>query len=89
MSTVDALFARIRGGDSVGVAALLASNPALARSCNASGISALMFALYHREREIADLIARDAEPIDLFAAVALDRLERGDVDGAAVLRVGR
>jgi ankyrin repeat protein len=50
-----------------------------------------MFAVYHREREIANLIARDAEPIDLFEAVALDRLELVDelttADPASIRRL--
>jgi uncharacterized protein len=73
-----ALFARIRGGDVAGVATLLEAEPALARSRDANGVSALMFAVYHRAREVADLLASRAAPLDLFEAVAMDRLELVD-----------
>jgi len=76
---IEELFACIRAGDRARVDALVAGEPALARSHNAAGIAAILFALYHREPEIAAALARAAEPIDdLWVAVALGRTELVD-----------
>jgi ankyrin repeat protein len=72
---IEELFARIRAADLAQVDALVIAEPALAKSRNAAGIAAILFALYHRQREIAATLARAAEPIDdLFVAAALGRV---------------
>jgi ankyrin repeat protein len=76
---IEELFARIRAADLAQVDALVAAEPALAKCRNAAGIAAILFALYHRQQEIAAALARAAEPIDdLFVAVALGRAELVD-----------
>jgi ankyrin repeat protein len=73
------IFEAIRQGDSGAVERLVASEPALARSRNEGGISAVLWALYVGRPEIADTLARvdTTRPLDVFEAAALDRA--GDV----------
>jgi uncharacterized protein len=76
---VDQLLEAAKAGDSVKVRELLRENPALAGARSDSGESPLMAALYrgHKELsgELADALEGSHQPLDVFAAAALGRLE--------------
>jgi ankyrin repeat protein len=76
MSRPIEVFAAIQDGDSAGLQALLAANPALAQSTNAVGVSALLTAVYDgRTDMVASLIEHGAE-LDLFSAAATGNTAR-------------
>jgi hypothetical protein len=54
----------------------LADDPALARSRNAAGISAVLWACYNRQPELARELAASAGELDVFEAAALDHADR-------------
>jgi ankyrin repeat protein len=70
----------IEQGDSAGLSALLAGDPALAAARDANGISPLMKALYYRHPELVPAIVAQAPPLDVFEAAA-----SGDEPRLAVL----
>lgn len=77
--SIEELFSSIRAANRQAVEALVARSADLARSRNAAGITAILFALYHRQREIAEVLARAAEPItELAIAVALGHADLTD-----------
>lgn len=66
------LLDAVAAGDATKVAGLLAADPALCRARDPSGVSALLLAVYHGQREIVDLLAgRAAGEVDLFEAAAM------------------
>ncbi len=71
MSAVDDVFEAIRAGDAARLQSLVAENAARASAVGDAGISALMFALYHRKSDlVAILLATDPE-MNVFDAAAL------------------
>ncbi len=71
MSAVDEVFEAIRAGDPERLRSLVAENAARASAVGDAGISALMFALYHRRQDLVNiLLAADAE-LSVFDAAAL------------------
>ncbi len=61
------------------MADLLESEPAAASIRAADGVSPVLYALYHGQRDIADLLLEAGAPVDVFVASALgldQRLER-------------
>jgi ankyrin repeat protein len=73
---VSALFGWIAGGDRASVAAALVDEPALAAARDEKGVSAVMYALYVREPEIARLLASTKGDLDVFEAAALADSDR-------------
>ena len=78
----DELIDAAKAGDRARVRDMLRQDPALATGRAASGESALMAALYHGHKdlseELADAVARTGQPLDVFAAAALGRVEALD-----------
>jgi len=79
-STPDDLFDAIEAGDGARVDTLLDADPALASSRDASGVSALMRALYRFDKPLIEIVKRRVDTLDVFEAAAF-----GDVDRLAVL----
>ncbi|MEQ8762398.1 MAG: ankyrin repeat domain-containing protein [Planctomycetota bacterium] len=65
------LFSMIASGDREGVEASLAETPGLVATPNEQGVSPLMWALYHRQGEIAEQIAGHLDSLSLHEAAAL------------------
>ena len=74
-STPDDLFAAIEAGDAARVDTLLEADAAFASSRDASGVSALMRALYRFDKPLIETVKRRVDALDVFEAAAF-----GDVD---------
>jgi uncharacterized protein len=74
-STSDDLFTAIEAGDAGGVETILDSDPSAADSRDASGVSALMRALYRFDPDLVATVKARSGTFDVFEAAAL-----GDVD---------
>ncbi|REJ81999.1 MAG: ankyrin repeat domain-containing protein [Acidobacteria bacterium] len=82
------LLDAIRGGDADAVRSLLAERPHLAEARDSQGVPLLLQALYHRQTQIAELLAERRRPgtLTVHEAAALGRIERlrelldGDAD---------
>lgn len=74
-STSDDLFAAIEAGDAGGVEAILDADPPVASARDASGVSALMRAIYRFDTDMVEMLSTRVEAFDVFEAAAL-----GDVD---------
>lgn len=74
-STPDELFEAIDAGDEARVDTMLDADPALASSRDASGVSALMRALYRFDKPLIETVKRRVDELDVFEAAAF-----GDVD---------
>ena len=75
MTTSDELFTAIDAGDQGTVGTLLGVDAALAASRDADGVSAVMHALYHGQRPIAEIVAASLPALDVFEAAGLGRAE--------------
>ncbi|HEY7699288.1 MAG TPA: ankyrin repeat domain-containing protein [Vicinamibacteria bacterium] len=67
------------GEDASRVRALVDESPSLAAAKNENGVSAPLLALYHRKKEVAELLAARKEEItalDVFEAASFGRTER-------------
>jgi ankyrin repeat protein len=71
----EALLAAIAAGDPEQARALLKSEPTLASGRTVNGVSLVLWAMYHRQRDIAWLIADSKEPLDIFELAALGRVD--------------
>ena len=74
--SVNELFAAIDSGARERVVGLLAVDPSLATTRDAEGVSAVMHALYHGHRDVAEIIAASVPSIDVFEATSLRKVER-------------
>jgi ankyrin repeat protein len=74
-STSDDLFAAVEAGDVGGVEAILDADPPVASARDASGVSALMRAIYRFDVDMVEMVRTRVEELDVFEAAAL-----GDVD---------
>jgi ankyrin repeat protein len=72
---VTAFLDAVRAGDREEVVRLLAADSSLAGLTD-GGVSALLLALYHGRRELAELLAAARDELDLFEAAALERPAR-------------
>lgn len=70
MATEAHVINAVQSGDTAAVRDMLRANPALASAKDPNGVSALMFAYYHRKPEIADLLIAAKPELDLFEATA-------------------
>jgi ankyrin repeat protein len=75
-ATAAELFEAIDRADDGAVAALLATDPGLARARDANGVSATMHAVYHGQPAIAERVAAALADLDVFEAAALARVDR-------------
>ena len=71
MAAVDDVFEAIRAGDADRLRSLVAENAARAAAVGDAGISALMFALYHRREDLVDILLAADPEINVFDAAAL------------------
>ena len=78
--TPDELFDAIEAGDVGRVDAMLDDDPSAASARDASGVSALMRALYRFDKALIESVKRRVEVLDVFEAAAF-----GDVDGLTQL----
>lgn len=74
-STSDELFIDIEAGNRGGVEAILDADPSAGAARDASGVSALMRALYRFDADLVEIVKARAGSLDVFEAAAL-----GDVD---------
>jgi len=70
------IFTAIRAGDSARITSLLMADPANARACDDSGVTAIMQAVYQRQHAIVDLLRQKAGALDIFEAAALGDTSR-------------
>src|SRR5665213_3800623 len=73
------LFDAIKAGEFDRVKAMVTANPALITARARTGESAILTAVYHRQKEIANLLVARGAPLTIFEACAageLDRVER-------------
>lgn len=75
MSGAREVLDAIRSGDDRGLRLLLQADPSLAGARTENGISALMTALYHRRRDMADELLSRGLTLDIFEAVSLGERE--------------
>ena len=86
-STSSDLFAAIKTGDFERVKALVSEEAALVNARSGNGESALLTAVYHGRRDIANLLVARGATLTLFEACAageFDRAERLVAEGSAV-----
>jgi uncharacterized protein len=69
-------FDAIKAGDLERVKALVTASPALISARAGTGESAILTAVYHRQKEIANLLVARGAPLSLFEACAAGELER-------------
>jgi len=75
-STSGQLFETIEAGDVGGVDAILDADPAAATARDASGVSALMRALYRLDQALVDTVKKRVDTLDVFEAAAFDDIDR-------------
>jgi ankyrin repeat protein len=73
--TSTALFAAIDAGQLEHVRLILDADASLAGAHDGDGVSAVMHALYHRQNEIAEIIAGRLPALDVFEAAGLGRAD--------------
>ncbi len=73
--SADEIFEAIKAGDADRVSALVAGDSSLAAATNEQGISAVMWALYHQRRDLAELVSAAQPSLGVAEATALGRIE--------------
>lgn len=79
MTSKEDFLAAVTKGEVSRVKALVEETPSLAAARNESGVSAPLLALYHRKREIGELLVglkEKQEPLDVFEAAAFGKTAR-------------
>jgi ankyrin repeat protein len=77
-SDIDKAFEAVRSGDASGLKALLVQDPALAAARDASGVSLLLTASYHRRGDLVQMLLGAGQALDIFEASAVpERAEQG------------
>jgi len=69
------VMSAVQAGDATKVHELLAGNPSLAAARDATGVSALMHAIYRRHQEIADLLVASHPSLDVFESTSTGKVE--------------
>jgi len=73
-----ALFDAIKAGELERVKAMVTANPALVTARARNGESAILTAVYHRQKEIANLLVARGAPLTIFEACAAGEVERAE-----------
>lgn len=73
---VNALTAAVTAGDVEAVRALLREDPSLASARDGDGLSALLLALFHQQRAVADALLEAAPELGVLEAAAAGRADR-------------
>lgn len=68
-------FQTVAAGDTAALLALLQKEPTIRNATNAEGISLLMFAIYNRKRDVANLLVQLGVELDVFSASAYGALK--------------
>ncbi len=76
ISPSERLFEAVAAGNVAAAGDFLKDDPSLAASRNEQGVSIIMFALYHKQLEIAEQLIGHKPPVDVFEAAALGDVER-------------
>ena len=76
MASGEELIGAVTAGDLARVRDIVGREPARAAARDAAGVSALLLALYHRRRDVAEALLEADPPLDVCEAAALGRLER-------------
>ena len=71
-----ALFDAIKAGDLERVKALISAEPVLVDAKSDAGVSAILTAVYHRRKDIANLLVARGATLTLFEAAAAGEVER-------------
>ncbi len=71
-------FRAVAEGNAEALAVALDKDPSLAGAANPDGVSLVRWALYHRRRDLAEMILAHDPPLDVFDAAAVGRAERLD-----------
>lgn len=71
-----AFFDAVKGGNVDEVRRLVRDRPALAAVRDATGVSGILIAIYHRRPEVAAALVEMGAPIDIFEASALGLVDR-------------
>jgi uncharacterized protein len=71
-----ALFDAIRAGDVERVKSMVSAEPALINARGGTGESAILTAVYHRQKEIVNLLVARGADLSLFEACAAGEMER-------------
>jgi uncharacterized protein len=85
-----ALIDAIKAGEFERVKAMVSAEPTLIDARSRTGESAILTAVYHRQKEIVNLLVARGAPMDLFEASAAGEIERverlldGDAGAAAI-----
>jgi uncharacterized protein len=84
----DGLFDAIKAGELERVKTMVTATPALVTARARTGESAILTAVYHQQKEIANLLVARGAPLTIFEACAAGELERVerllDEDGLAI-----
>ncbi|HVO64244.1 MAG TPA: ankyrin repeat domain-containing protein [Terriglobales bacterium] len=75
MADASEVIQAVQTGDTEKLRTLLTENPALAASRDASGVSALMHAVYRRQTECVGLLREAGLTLDIFEAAALGDMQ--------------
>src|SRR5688572_28163016 len=73
-----ALFDAIKAGEFERVKAMLTATPALIAARARTGESAILTAVYHRQKEIANLLVARGAALSIFEACAAGEIERAE-----------
>jgi uncharacterized protein len=76
MQDVDRFFDAITRGDASAARSALAADPNLVNARNAAGVSAVLTTLYHRKKDVLDLLLEANPSLDGFDASALGRTDQ-------------
>src|SRR5262245_9137591 len=83
--TAAAFIDAIKAGEFERVKAMVSAEPTLIDARSRTGESAILTAVYHRQKEIVNLLVARGAPLDLFEASAAGEIERVErlLDGAS------
>jgi ankyrin repeat protein len=74
-TVTDAFFGAIKAGDVATVKSIVSADPSLVNATAKTGESAVLTAVYHHHKEIADLLVARGAKLSLFEACAAGELE--------------
>jgi ankyrin repeat protein len=76
MSAPDDLVAAVKAGDAAAVRAAVEREPELASARDGNGLSLILLALFHHQREACDALLAAGPPLDVLEAASLGRADR-------------
>jgi ankyrin repeat protein len=76
MNAPEDLVAAVKAGDTAAVRAAVAGDPAQASAQDENGLSLILLALFHHQREACDALLAADPPLDVLEAASLGRVDR-------------